>query len=238
MATRRNALPYEQASRASPRARTEEYRRAVELAAPEPGDVVLDLPSGGGYLRPYLPPRTTYLPAETIFEYAQEEKLLICDWLRLPLRNGSVDAVISLAALHHLVDGRISFYREMRRVLVPGGRLAIADVAEGSPPARWLDDFVAHASSEGHVARFFRCEETALLAAAGFQPVFCERVEYPWFFVSRQEMVGFCRGLFRLDRVADAEIAAAVEHYLGVSETATGEIEMAWSLLHIRAIRP
>lgn len=207
----------------------------MALAGPVPGDIILDLPSGGGYLRPYLPPGTTYLPAETIFEYAGQEELLICDWLNLPLSNASIDVIISLAALHHLIDGRSTFYREMRRVLAPGGRFAIADVAEGSPPARWLDDFVAHASSEGHVARFFRCDEVTQLREAGFQPVSCEQVEYPWVFASRQEMVDFCRGLFRLDRVSDAEIAAAIDHYLGVTEGPGGGIEMAWSLLHIRA---
>lgn len=45
---------------------------------------------------------------------------------RLPLADGTVDASL-LANVHHELDDRVAFLREVLRVLVPGGRLALVD---------------------------------------------------------------------------------------------------------------
>jgi ubiquinone/menaquinone biosynthesis C-methylase UbiE len=45
---------------------------------------------------------------------------------QVPLANGSVDVVVMGAVYHELADRR-GFLREIRRLLVPGGRLAIID---------------------------------------------------------------------------------------------------------------
>jgi SAM-dependent methyltransferase len=47
---------------------------------------------------------------------------LAADALRLPIRSGSVDAVVGLDFIHHLARPA-EFFREARRVLVPTGRI-------------------------------------------------------------------------------------------------------------------
>jgi len=63
--------------------------------------------------------------------------LLQGDALRLPVRDGSVDGVTCGFALRNLVD-LVPFFAELRRVLRPGGRIALLEVAEpDNPVLRW-----------------------------------------------------------------------------------------------------
>lgn len=57
---------------------------------------------------------------------------------RLPLADGSLDAAL-MANVHHELDDRVAFLREVFRVLAPGGRLVLVDwdpPPEGTIPER------------------------------------------------------------------------------------------------------
>jgi SAM-dependent methyltransferase len=73
------------------------------------------------------------------------------DMTALPLRSESIDAVIVLDALHHV--GQLSaVLAEVRRVLVPGGQLLIAEPGEGhSESAKSLAETSEHGVREGEV---------------------------------------------------------------------------------------
>jgi SAM-dependent methyltransferase len=51
---------------------------------------------------------------------------LVADALRLPARDGTIDAIVGLDVVHHLAEpGR--FFEEAARVLIPGGRLVVVE---------------------------------------------------------------------------------------------------------------
>jgi arsenite methyltransferase len=67
------------------------------------------------------------------------------DAQRLPLRDNTVDAVVSLAVLQLIPDPAAAL-AEMARVLRPGGRLAVMVPSAGSAARLWrmLPDVGAH----------------------------------------------------------------------------------------------
>jgi ubiquinone/menaquinone biosynthesis C-methylase UbiE len=58
----------------------------------------------------------------------KDNELLHCDNLALPFRDESLDAVLSVAVIHHIatVERRVRALRELARVLRVGGRVIIS----------------------------------------------------------------------------------------------------------------
>lgn len=78
---------------------------------------------------------------------------LRADAQRLPLRDETVDAVISVAALQLVPDPRLAL-TEMHRVLRPGGRLAVMVPTAGRAVRLWrlLPRFGAHVFDDDEIA--------------------------------------------------------------------------------------
>src|SRR4051812_39286855 len=113
-------------------------RRAVRSLALDAGGVVLDLACGTGDLCQDL--KTAGLRAVGVdlsigmLEHARTAAPLVQgDVLRLPVRDGSVDGVTCGFALRNFVD-LPPFFAELARVVRPGGRIALLDVAEPQNP--------------------------------------------------------------------------------------------------------
>jgi SAM-dependent methyltransferase len=95
------------------------------------------------------------------------------DAVALPFRAGAFDLVVSASALHHWPDLAAAL-SEMRRVLAPGGRVAITDWCAD----RWLDrirDRVYRRLEPAHHRALRSAELASLLRNAGFIDIHVER---------------------------------------------------------------
>jgi demethylmenaquinone methyltransferase/2-methoxy-6-polyprenyl-1,4-benzoquinol methylase len=115
-------------------------RRTVRDLRLGPGDLVVDLACGTGDLcrelvAQELVPHGFDLSYGMLANARTEAPLAQADILRLPLPDGSVDGATCGFALRNLVELR-AFFDELARVVRPGGRIALLEVAE--PPNRVL----------------------------------------------------------------------------------------------------
>jgi demethylmenaquinone methyltransferase / 2-methoxy-6-polyprenyl-1,4-benzoquinol methylase len=117
-------------------------RLAVGSLALRRGSRVLDLACGTGDLcreldAAGLTPFGVDLSFGMLAAARTNAPLAQGDALRLPVRDGAVDGVTCGFALRNLVD-LAPFFAELRRVLRPGGRIALLEVAEpANPVLRW-----------------------------------------------------------------------------------------------------
>jgi ubiquinone/menaquinone biosynthesis C-methylase UbiE len=116
--------------------------RLCELADARPDERVVDLGAGLGLLALALAPRVALVVAVDIsprmLEQLEARALadgienvvpVVADLRKLPLKDASAEIVVSNYAFHHLDDaGKELALAEARRVLVPGGRLVLADM--------------------------------------------------------------------------------------------------------------
>ncbi len=231
-----------EAFRLYPEACREEAATVLRLATPRPGETLLDLPAASGFLSTYLNEpgvRVVAVDPNPLFHgecqrRGLESYLAALD--DLPLADGSVDVAVCLAGLHH-EPSCPPVFQEIRRVLRPQGRLAIAEVAEGSAVAEFLNGFVHNHSSLGHEGEFVDDGFIDNLTGAGFRLVRDETPAYHWNFASHEELADCLRLMFGIDQASPAEIVAAVERGLGIDSRAGGGVAMRWSLRTLLARR-
>ena len=156
----------------------------------------------------------------------------------LPFDSGSFDRIVILAVLHHiLVEERDVLYKECMRILVPGGRLVIADVILDSPQDYWLNMVVNQYNSNGHRGVFFNESDAQSICSAGFD-VKCERVSYYWYFRNSVEMEDFIINLFGMDLLGPEEnLYDIVNQNLGLLDGGGG-VKFEWQLIFFIAIAP
>jgi len=124
------------------RARLEEHRRLwatkpllarvytpwfeALLANAVHGARAVEVGAGPGTLRPFVHERRPDLRWLATDLEPVPWNDVAADAGRLPLRSGCAEAVLGLDVLHHLPDPA-AFFREVARVLLPGGRLALIE---------------------------------------------------------------------------------------------------------------
>lgn len=225
---------YDRAMREFAHARDEEFRLPLQLAKVKPGEVVIDVPAGGGYLADHLPAGCKWHGHEPCADFTGGGRELNQALLPLPWSNGFADLAISIAGVHHLEDKR-PLFRELRRVLHSQGRLMLADVHEGSAVARFLDGFIGNNNSTGHQGRYLGEHTLEELRETGWEIISAERRAYPWRFDDIESLGRFCHQLFDLRQCSWQETARAVRAEPGVSEHASG-CNLNWELYFILAV--
>ncbi|MBI1181941.1 MAG: methyltransferase domain-containing protein [Alphaproteobacteria bacterium] len=224
---------YDRAMRLFPDARREEFLLPIGRSNLPPGATVADVPSHGGYLARYLPRGCRWLGHEpcAVFGHgaAGDDRGL----LPLPWEDDAVDAALSVAGVHHVED-KVSLFRELARVVRPGGRFVLADVHEASDAARFLDGWVDAHNSTGHDGLFLGEHTLDELARAGWRVLSAERVGYHWRFASLEDMGEFCHGLFDLRASTPEETVRAIDEELGIDRLEDG-VGMRWELYMVVA---
>jgi cyclopropane fatty-acyl-phospholipid synthase-like methyltransferase len=230
---------YHQAMTLYPQARTEEFHHVVRVAGIKDGDIVCDVPSGGGYLRNFVDRTVSFFHIETSAVFADlcrvngVSNVLLATLEDIPIETGSVDKVISLAALHH-VDERELFFAETYRILRQEGTFTVADVQAQSAVSKFLDGFVNDHNTMGHQGNYIHAKTQEEFAQSGFTIMEVSLIPFHWKFDSHQVMGKFCQMLFGIDKADSAQIVEGIRKHLGYS--VEGNVcRMNWELLFIKA---
>jgi SAM-dependent methyltransferase len=230
---------YDQAMLAFPDARSGEFSQIIAALDPQPGDKIGDIPAGGGYLRDHLPEGCIWLGHEPCASFTNHGNIApspsSVPLLPLPWPDGHLDGVCSLAGVHHLED-KTELFSEVRRVMRPGARFALSDVAEGSAVAQFLDGFVGKWNSTGHEGVYLNQATLAELGEAGLRVEHCDTSDFLWRFPDRDSMAAFCTKLFDISGAAQSHVAEAIEQVLGTQQLSDGGIGMNWSLMTVLSV--
>ena len=131
-----------------------ELDRLLELAAPQPGWLALDVATGGGHTALKLAPHVARVVASDltpamleaarahIAPQAENVRFSAADAEALPFAAATFDLVTCRIAPHHFPD-LFQFVRECARVLKAGGGLIVQDltVPDDERAARYVDSF-------------------------------------------------------------------------------------------------
>jgi tocopherol O-methyltransferase len=155
-------------------------RRVADLAGIDRGQKVCDLGCGYGaaarlLLRDYGARVTGITLSAAQYEFARartvdgEPVYILGDWMESLLPARSFDAVVAIESVEHMADKRACF-REVRRVLRPGGRFVFSTWLAGERmrewERRWLLEPICR---EGRLGDLGTADEHRLwLDAAGF----------------------------------------------------------------------
>lgn len=193
------------------------------------------MPAGGEYLQYFLPSSITYLGFDPSSGF-NSDRHESCGMANLPFADQSIDALVSLAGLHHCTDKR-PFLNACHHALVPRGLSSVLDVRAGSPEARLLDEFVGEYNGMGHQGDYLGPEFVLQCDTQHWEILAAGMVDCHWQFVSKNELCDFCRGLFRLQNVSNTTILDAVARYLNfrASMDSRDSVQMPWRLYRVVA---
>jgi len=165
---------------------------ALEAAAPQPGETVVDLGCGRGgdvvKAAERVGPSGTAVGVDANPEmlvaarqragHLAQARFVESDLAAVDLPGGLADVVLSNCAINHVPD-KAAVYREVHRLLRPGGRFAVSDVvAERELPESVRSDPSAWAACYG--GSIPEADYLAAMGAAGFREVVVRRRTEPY----------------------------------------------------------
>jgi SAM-dependent methyltransferase len=206
------------------------------LLGVEPHHVVLDAPAWCGFLAEAIDNPSRVICVEAVEAFTKlippGPKVYVAPVTTLPIPSASVDRVGSLVGMHHLAD-KADFARELGRVLRPGGRVVLSEVAVDSAVAAFLNGPVNRYTFTGHRGRFvLPGEMTDLLwKHAKCRDVSEQHYKLFWRFSSEDQMVSYCRSLLGMARADDEQMRECLYGHFEIV-THAHERWLPWSLTY------
>ncbi|WP_136666549.1 class I SAM-dependent methyltransferase [Flavobacterium sp. H122] len=188
----------------------------------------LDIPSGGGYLKKYIPNHINLKSADFSEGFINETIELISP-RKLHFESNTFDVIFSLSGMHHLEDVPL-FVEECLRVLKNGKSFVFADVEKGSRVDCFLNKFVNDYNSLGHDGNFFYKDYFMEYPNLQSKLAACQVNKYPFVFNDLNDMIHFFKLFFGLDKADNTTILEGVQDILGINKTQNG-IEVNWELI-------
>lgn len=225
---------YHKAMEQYPNARDEEFSLLLEILSPKNEDIILDIPSGGDYLKHRMSSNIKLYsidPSESFCNF-KSDFIINSSIENTPFNDNYIDGIFCLSGLHHLSD-RTNFYKESFRILKSNGTLAIADVALGSSVDKFLNIFIDSVNPMGHKGVFLDNKDIEILRNIGFLVSF-ELKKFFWEFDNIDNMIQFCSYLFGANCSKQAMIKN-IDKYLGYETINSNKILLNWELMYIKA---
>jgi SAM-dependent methyltransferase len=227
----KRANDYHFAMQEYPYARSHEFKTLISTTDFSTINEVLDIPSGGGYLKKSLPNHVNV----TFSDFSEgfiDENIKLVTPEKLPFESKSFDVIFSLSGMHHLNDVP-QFVEECLRVINDDGKFIFSDVKKDSSVAVFLNEFVNEHNSLGHTGDFFYEDYFEKHPNIQSKIIDCQYNEYPFVFNNQNEMINFFKLFFGLDKASDTIIYEGVRDILGINTTSTG-LEVNWGLLQFK----
>lgn len=225
----RRGHEYHLAMQLAPNARRLEFETLFKMQPVRPGEVIFDIPSGGGYLADYISVPAHVEGYEFSKGFASENPDVHLLQMDQPWPIGQADRVVSLAGLHHN-DDPLDVLARLKTHVKPGGWLHMADVAEDSRAGEFLNIFVDSANPMGHKGVFLPTERSRYPDTWKISRL--EVCSCPWHFASIAEMTLFCKLMFGLKPDCDDELVRALDEMIGFAQTEKGPV-LNWELLYM-----
>ena len=218
----------------------------VDAAAPQPGEHVLDVAAGTGNVAIRAAARGATVTAADIaprmVQLGRERTGPTVRWIEadvedLPLRDNTIDVVLSAFGVVFAPRPDVAL-AQLRRVLKPGGRLALtAWAADGyiAQRARLIKQFVPPDPAAPDTLSWGDPQILQQRLSTEFADVHIERRALPWHFDSPQQMTAFYHAHSAAYLAAEqaagdraAEMVAAIEHQ---ASPAGGPVRLAATYL-------
>jgi cyclopropane fatty-acyl-phospholipid synthase-like methyltransferase len=207
-------------------ARSKEFLELFKNFPLGDGERVLDVPSGGKYLKNFIQGDVDITSLEFTSGFSKNVRVVSPyeDW---GLSHG--DRAISLASLHH-ISNLDTFLLNITNSIRPGGLIHLADVEADSQISRFLDEFVGHWTPGGHQGLYRDWGEIAW--PKDLEVISIEVRKCPWEFESIEDLINFCKNLFYLKDCPDTALRSYLESDIGIYSE-NERVYLDWELVYI-----
>jgi hypothetical protein len=223
---RHRGQSYDLAMSLYPNARDQEFYQLFSRYPVKNNEIILDIPSLGGYLKKYCPEDSTVLSLD--FSESINNISVVSPYEKWDIP--SVDRIVCLASIHH-IEKLDLFLENISLHIKNEGLIHLADVSLNSNISLFLDNFIGQYTSTGEHKGLYHnwCD---VRFPKGLSVLNIADIKCPWVFSSKNDMINYCRLLFDLKNISDNQILDGLEKYIGYEQN-KDNISLKWHLTYI-----